>query len=194
MTLPVTQVTDHAAQVLEDQLGQFLGSPRLRELPEIIADEVQRVEDLLFELFDELLLDNAEGVQLDNIYGKITGVKRIDSESDGDYRAIIRIAILANNSDGHPDTVSQIVGGATGEDAQYEQVGRAHFEIHYEDSDTLSAIHLRRLGELLDRAAPLGVSWRVLEGSDSATEGSRFDEFRFNTARFGRVAAKSEDH
>jgi hypothetical protein len=195
MSLPISQVTDHVDTALAQQLGQFLASPRLRELTDIIVDEVQRLEDLIWEITNEILLDNAEGVQLDDVYGKIVGVIRLSGESDSDYRQIIRVAILANNSTGHPDVVARVVGQGTGLDVQYEQVGHAHFALHVESSGGISTTHWDRLSELLARAAPLGVSWRVLEGSASAAPGnSRYNSGRYNSAVYGRIVGKSEDH
>jgi hypothetical protein len=188
MSLPVTPVTDHVLTALGQLLGQFDNSPRLRALVEVIVDEVQRYEDLVDEVQTEILLDVAVGVQLDNIYGKIALVKRLATETDDDYRSIIKVAIRANNSDAHPDTVASVLGEGLGVSVQYEQVGEACFQLNYESGSAIDADVLERMEELLERAATTGVCWRVVEGSP--TVDSRYNSMRYNSGRYGRIVAQ----
>lgn len=92
-----SHVTDHETQALERLATQYADKDGVRALVSAGAGAVQTVEDVVWQLYTERLLDAAAGAQLDNL-GAIVGQDR-ESSTDDQYRARIRARILANRSD-----------------------------------------------------------------------------------------------
>lgn len=107
-----TQITDHDAQALARLAFQFESSTNLRAVISAGAASVQTAEDVLWALYNERLLDGAEGAQLDAI-GAVIGQAR-EAATDDQYRARLRGRILANRSDNSVETLLSIVRAVLG--------------------------------------------------------------------------------
>jgi hypothetical protein len=184
MTMPA-KITDHAAQAVGNLLSQFRNSARLQELISIFCAEIQSLENLYHELYDECTLDTAVGAQLD-IEGEIVGWPRMGL-SDDDYRAMIKVAIVINQTDGDIPTGTYIISQIVGLPVRYIQKGQAHAEFQWINSVALPQTKIDLLNSVMEKIVPSGVSWSLVEGIDDEvdpakqfdTTGAGFDEGRF---------------
>ncbi len=166
------KITDHAARALAFVLSQYDDSPRLRKLVEIVGDQIQVLEDVAWDVLSKRLLTNAVGVILDR-YGKIVQLDRLDS-TDDEYRSLLGVAIAANVSHGHPDTMAAVAAGCVGVPVRYIYDGPMNVDLEYETDSPMGAGHAARAADLITRSASGGVSWRLTEGSDIG-EAFRYD-------------------
>ena len=95
---------------VEDGLSKFtsrLDHEELKQFVTIFLERYQNVEDSLLILANQKSIDLAEGVWLDYI-GKLLNIPReyLDDEA---YRLKLRSRIVANNADGTPNKVIQLV-------------------------------------------------------------------------------------
>lgn len=160
MTMPA-KIIDHAAQAVGNLLSQFRNSARLQELITIFCAEIQSLENLYHELYDECTLETAVGVQLD-MEGKIVGWPRMGL-SDDDYRAMIKVAIVINQTDGDIPTGCYIVSQITGHPVRYIQRGRAHYSIGWRSAIPITQSIIDLLNEVMPKLSPAGVSWELIE-------------------------------
>lgn len=101
------KITDHAARSEALLVSQFADSEKLHTLVRIFVEQLQAVEDALYDLLVLRALDTAIGAQLDGI-GSIVGEPRY-ARNDFDYRAGLRFRIFVNTSTGTPDTIIRYV-------------------------------------------------------------------------------------
>lgn len=78
-----------------------------------LVDQIQEIEDVLFQLLLNRSIDTATGVQLDRV-GRIVGLRRAGSQSDSDYRELLLIQIQSNLSNGEINRFIQILKSFTG--------------------------------------------------------------------------------
>lgn len=175
MTRP-DPITDHQAQVVGNLLWQFRDSPKLVELVQIFAAEIQSLEDLYNDLIDDRYLDAAIGVQLDQ-YGKIVGWARQGFDDD-DYRRLLKIGIAANQTDAQIDEITyiiqQLIEPTTG-NIRYTQRGRAHYSLDWIIDPPTDPDWLRIVEAIMDKITAAGVSWEMTEGTDQTNPVFRFD-------------------
>lgn len=108
MPTEITKDTQHNEEGLALFIDRYKGKPRMAALLTIFMNQVQDLEDALFELITERTVDAAIGVQLD-ILGAIVGQPDRAGLSDDDYRTIIKARIKVNRSDGHADQMIEIL-------------------------------------------------------------------------------------
>ena len=120
---PLAQNVDHCDQALNARTADFRELPRFEELLRIVCEQVQEIEDALWQIASDSV-DTAEGVQLDG-FGSIVGAER-QGLSDDDYRALIRATIRANQSSGTAPDLYSIVTASTGIPA----AGQAEIEFY----------------------------------------------------------------
>lgn len=161
MTMP-SKITDHAAQAVGNLLSEFRNSDRLKELITIFAAEIQSLENLFHELYDECTLDTAVGVQLD-MEGKIVGWPRMGL-SDDDYRAMIKVAIVINQTDGDAITATYIISQIVGVAVHYRWCGMAHCSFEWEKTSNSSTEIQALIQSILDKILVAGVSAHCVEG------------------------------
>jgi hypothetical protein len=101
--MTLVKITDHADQALALLLSQFDESDRLRELLQILCDEIQRLENVAHDVLTKSLIDNAVGKILDE-YGPLVLTPR-GALTDDQYRALIRTTGAAHQSDAIPDPI-----------------------------------------------------------------------------------------
>lgn len=77
-----------------------------------LIDQVQELENVLFDLLNNRMLDAAEGAQLDKL-GSMLNESRKGSQSDSNYRTILGVKIKQNLSQGEPETLISILSALT---------------------------------------------------------------------------------
>jgi hypothetical protein len=188
MSSPVTQITDFVKRMREDKLGQFWGDEVTDEWIAAIATEIQRVEDLIFAMATNTLLDNATGEILDWL-GGTARVSRL-GRTDNDYRKIIQVAIAARDSDGGADDIIWIASQLVNADVRYIQEGALpHFRLEYYSDETLSDELLAEALFLIGIAVPPGVSWRLQ--ATEATDGAEYDVSTYGAGTYGTIIGTS---
>ena len=112
---PLAHNPDHVAQALAARLQDYVGLPRFQALIEILAGQVQEIEDALWQIAEDDV-DDAVGAQLEG-FGSIVGAERqgLDDET---YRALIRATIRANRSEGVTEDLYGIITAALADDSQ----------------------------------------------------------------------------
>lgn len=98
-------VTTHADDGVALLLAQFKDKPRLEALLRSYLDQVQEIEDALWQLFALRWIDTAEEQQLDDI-GELVGQPR-NGALDAAYRVYLKARIRVNYSDGR---IEQLIG------------------------------------------------------------------------------------
>lgn len=102
---PLSHNTEHILQGRARVIAQYVGKPRLDAMLCIYLDQVQLLEDALWQLATLRTIETGEGVQLDGI-GDIVGQER-QGLSDDDYKPLLRARVKANNSEGTaPDVIA----------------------------------------------------------------------------------------
>ena len=106
---------DHIALGLARLPYQFRDSTLLRTYLELLLESLQDREDVIVEIIRQKGVEHATGKQLD-IIGEHAGITRPVGLSDLNYRKLINLKILANNSDGSHADVAEVLKLALGSD------------------------------------------------------------------------------
>lgn len=157
----LARITNHVQAGLDLLLDQYKGKPRIAALLTSELEQVQELEDAIWDVIVGRLIDNAVGVQLDAL-GKIVGQKR-QGAGDEVFRARIRARIWANRSLGHPDDIIKVVQLASGladDEWTYTEVYPAGFLIELLGPIDPSIVPV--VAELVKVAKPPGVGFSVL--------------------------------
>jgi hypothetical protein len=146
------------------------------------VDQLQELEDTLFNMLDQLGLDAAEGEQLDRI-GTIVGLSRATGQSDDDYRALIRVQIQSNLSNGEIERLIAIVKAFTSSSiVKLTEVFPGEVNVHF-DGEVVNAAELINAA---DGAAAGGVRLLLFENPPAPVftfdgpPGTGFDEGAFS--------------
>jgi len=111
----VTKITDHAQAAKDRLLFQYKGKVNIEALLDSLGgQQIQDLEDILFDINSRLDIENSEGVQLDNI-GIIVGQPR-SGQDDITYRLFLRAKAGRNVSEGDIErvlSVWKIITGGT---------------------------------------------------------------------------------
>ena len=111
----IDQITDHAAQAKARLLFQYQGKANIEALLDSLGgQQIQDLEDILFDVNTRLDIDNSEGVQLNNI-GLIVGQPR-NGQDDITYRLFLKAKAGVNVSEGDIErvlSVWKIITGGT---------------------------------------------------------------------------------
>lgn len=102
------QIFDHAAQGLTRLLEQFKDQPRLTALARSYLNQIQKLENAIWEVIQIRGIDQSEGVNLDAI-GRLVGRPRLGL-GDVDYRVALRAQIRINRSSGSPEDMIVVTG------------------------------------------------------------------------------------
>lgn len=183
MTSPVDKITDYQQRLRDDMLSQLYGDPVHQAIADAISLEDQRFEDVAYDVLNKILLDNAVGDILD-IKGKLARVQRL-GRSDDDYRKIIKVAGAVSDSDGGAENIIWIASQLVDADVMYTNEGEANFVLQYFSDDALSDDLKAEAIDMITRAAPAGVSWRMIQGS--VTDPGQYDVDTFGAGTFGTV-------
>lgn len=162
---------EHRTAVVEEGLsrliGQHKGKPRLEAWIASYLEEVQELEDAIFETYTLRQLDNATGARLD-IVGNLVGQPRVDGDDDR-QRLYVKLRIRANRSRGRASDIIALAG------LLFEDLGFEYDEAYPRsmtvevfgppDIDHNLAIELMRLGKTAGVALNLIYSDESLDDS-----------------------------
>lgn len=100
--------SDHCPEGLSLLISQWKDKPRIAALLCAWLGRLQSAEDTVIAMIPGLRgVEDAEGVQLDLIGRVVLEGRR--SKTDDRYRDALRVRILANRSNGHPEELIEIV-------------------------------------------------------------------------------------
>lgn len=160
MSEELEAITDHVEAAKLLLIEQFKGKPNLENFIDAFTDQVQVIEDMLQDLWTARWLDNATGIQLDNL-GAIVGQAR-NGLSDTNYRIRIKMRIRLNFSSGLDDDIfdvlSLLLGAAP--DAHYTEYYPASFITYldtYQDTSTIEVI-----ASVISEARAAGVNGQLV--------------------------------
>lgn len=156
---------DHVANA-KLALTDSQDSQSSRDLLEIWVDQIQKLEDVFWDLYQDLQLPNAYGKTLDLIGTKI-GESR-QSFADQFYFRLLRARVLANNSDGTPDTLLRIARLLTGAlTLRYFELSGSGMRIEWIVLDGHTAAERARIASVMAIAKPLGMNLQLIEAMPS---------------------------
>jgi hypothetical protein len=168
----IEQFTDHEGRVSRF-IEQFKNKPDLESLLRTYLAQLQDVEDALFEIILERVLDNAVGVQLDTL-GEIVGQSR-GALTDPRYRIAIKARIAINLSHStSPDVIRVLL-------LLLEEFGEAFrlrdeppAQLRVEVIDSLQSVDPDLAHALLELADPAGVRLLFQYNIALATDADKF--------------------
>jgi len=100
--------TQHRQQARDLVIEQFKRSQRFNDWLGVYVDQIQDIEDALWDLYTKRGVDTAEGAQLD-VLGVIVGQPR-NGLDDTDYRTRIKVRIRLNRASGIADDIYDVFG------------------------------------------------------------------------------------
>lgn len=126
MTLDL--VTDHSDQAMSLVIDEHQGLPAFEAWVRSYVDEVQEVEQAIYDVAYYHLIDNATGVRLD-VLGRIVGQPR-RGQNDDTYRVYITARIAVNKSRGANSDIRRVAGVLWGpEGYSLRKTGTAAFAV-----------------------------------------------------------------
>jgi hypothetical protein len=131
-------ITDHEGIARDRLADQFNDKTRLLAVLDAFSEQVQAIEDALWDCIDGRTIQHATGATLDTL-GEMVGQPRSvdgpDATDDEAYRALIYGRIIVNTGYGTPETVYAFLRqvGATGAWISEIATATAHVEV----TDTL---------------------------------------------------------
>lgn len=169
-----TVIDDHTAQGLARLIEKYKDKSKLRALLSSYLNRIQEIEDLLWEIINEQLLDNAVGVQLD-IWGKLVKQPRV-SDDDDIYRLFIKAKIIILRSHGRTDDYIKVLFAILGEDFAFRvrDVYPHQVRIYLDDA---SPYDPNVIAQLLGKTRAATITLRLL-ASDSFASTNKF-RFRY---------------
>lgn len=124
---------------------------RLNQFVEVLAAEVQALEDAIFQLLTSRNINTAYGIQLDGL-GQIVGETRMGKGDDA-FRFAILVRIAKNNGSGTPKQMISFLKLLTGATLiDYAEVYPAKVNFFIEDGDDPPGLQ-----GFMQSAAPAGV-------------------------------------
>ena len=155
----LTQQTDHVGDGVDRLLEQFKDRPRIVALLTAYLNQVQDLEDVLWELFLDRWISTAVGEQL-NVIGRVVGEKRQGSLDD-EYRAFLRARIRANRSVGLLAELVKIVALIQNDNLQVLAREYDPAAVRLEPVGA-TVVDARRVARILTSAKPGGVALRYV--------------------------------
>lgn len=171
--MTISKVTDHAEAARLLTKGRWRDKDRMQALVKILADEVQLLENVTWDVLQSSLLGNAEGAILDE-YGDMFDEPR-GALVDADYRRVLGVIMGAHQSDATAPETIYLFAQLADATVRYIQQGRASFSISYDtDNPALEKPDWReRLQRIAEILRPVCVSMSVVEG-DTSDSGNPF--------------------
>lgn len=171
-------------------LPEFLkDSQRINDIINAILPEIQELHDAQFDVYSKINLNDAVGLQLDDIFGEILDLARTQSQTDEDYRTALKARISSFARSGEISVLKQAARDLTGAtDVSLLEVFTMTLLMHiyvgaFEDipnaqfiSDTLGT--LKQAGVFLDVGMSLASS--EFKFSESLTGGEVGEGFSEN--------------
>jgi hypothetical protein len=170
--MTLSKKTTHVSEAILNLIAKFTDQPNFQAMITALVNQVQEVENALFELIDERTLDTAVGVQLDGI-GSILGEDR-EGKSDSDYRTALRARILLNIGSGTPEEliemVSLLTGSKNNELTEYHPAALTIFVL-----GALTFTEASNVNAALQSGKPAGVLAHLIYGESPTAELFQYD-------------------
>lgn len=181
--MALSAVVDHIVRMLDNRIEEFRSAVRFSSLVSLFGQQIQDIEDGLYQLITDRTLDTAEGAQLDGI-GQLVGEDRA-GRTDAPYRLALRTRIALNLSQGTAeDLIAVALAISGGTQAELEEYFPAAFEIRVLDP-VPSGTDPGTIGAFVNSAKPAGVgATTVIHVSPpfQFDTGSGFDEGKYAVA------------
>lgn len=168
-------IPDHLQQALDTWLSQDRSRPRLLALLRVVCEQIQGLEDHLWDTYVSTPITAASGEGLD-LWGRLLGEPR-EGATDYDYRRFLSARLLVLRSNGRIDELITIAATLAAGDAHYTTAYPAGFQLAIEVTAPLDAEVAARLVRALRAAKPGGVGLGVVE--------RRAGFFRFDSPDLG---------
>lgn len=133
--MKITEKNNHATEALAQLFEQFIGKSNIEALLSSFLPEIQELEEVLYSLFDERILDTAVGAQLDVLGRLVQEPRRTDI--DEDYRKYIKGRIAANRSQGKIGDLINIMDLISEDDAINWLQEKYPASVHPEPQDAI---------------------------------------------------------
>lgn len=127
--MAIIKKTTHNTEALARLLEQDKDKTKIENLLALVlAPQIQDLENAIFQILTDTVLDVAVGVQLDN-FGTIVDQAR-NGQNDTDYRQTLRAKTLLNNAQGTLEEIIILIDLLTGGGLEIEIVEDfpAHFD------------------------------------------------------------------
>lgn len=159
----------HAERLIRLLRAQDQGQPRILAIARGWGAGLQVMEDTSFDLLASLVLESAEGAQLD-LWGGIVGEDR-GPLGDADYRRMISARILVNRCTATPDELIRIYALISGGAARYlmqDALGQPFYLLQATAPELPAPPLRRRYARTLGAIRPAGVAAHALIGTPSS--------------------------
>lgn len=104
--MSVDQITNHFDQAIARLLTQYAEAQNIQNLISVYTTQIQELENIIYDMFLNRMIDTAVGQQLDNL-GEIVGQPRLGFD-DETYRVLLKFRIGVNVSQGTIEEVIQL--------------------------------------------------------------------------------------
>jgi hypothetical protein len=152
----LTKITTHVSQGLELLLQQFVGKTNLAGLLTIFLNQVQHVEDAVWDVLDRIPYQNADGLTLDNI-GALAGESRF-GRSDNDYREAIVLRMALNIASGTFNDMINLLTLFGGTRISVEEYGVASVQV-FTDAFGSYVEPLKQIRKIVGAGVQVNVTW-----------------------------------
>lgn len=105
--MAISYKSTHVSEAIGNLITYFRDKPNWMAFVTALCGEIQTIEDVLWDMYNALDIDQAEGDQLDNL-GVKAGEPRY-GRGDDDYRLAIRVRIAVNISRGTPEDIMNVL-------------------------------------------------------------------------------------
>lgn len=170
------RITLHTPLALSRLIERWKNQPNLRGLLSTYTDQLQLLENVLWDVIIKRYLDFAADAQLDTL-GKIVGEPR-NGLGDPAYRVRVRVRILINRSFGTAPDIINVLRTADPAPFHYVRYGTAAFQINYDAPPALATAG--QLSRFIRQARPAGVRASIVVPSDLA-RGARWGSVHSTT-------------
>lgn len=170
-------ITLHTPLALSRLIERWRGKPNLAAILASYTDQLQLLENVLWDIVTMRLPDYAGTAQLD-VIGKIVGEPR-QGQNNAQYRARIKVQIRINQSFGTPKDVIEVLQLLDPATFTYTEKGTAYFEITYLERPTGAAL-AQQIPKIISQTRAAGIGATVTIPSDDL-QGARFGTTRNGT-------------
>jgi hypothetical protein len=132
-------------------------SPNFTALYKILVDQVQELHEAQKKVYSTVNIFEAEGTQLDNVFGNLLNVKREIGESDDDYRSRLLAETAKLSQSGQIVVMKNLFRDlVTGSTVSLFEQQSASFSMQAETEKTFTTAQLERIRATLANAKQAG--------------------------------------
>lgn len=171
---------DNYVELAQSRLIQlYKESKTNNDLLKNLVEPIQELENEMFKLYGLKSISDGIGYQLD-VIGKILDVERL-GRTDDEYRTVLYIQTLINNSGGEPESIINIIKLLVEPDKMnYTELYPANYQLHIQTDK-----FIENLRDFLQSISPAGVGDIILTQSTSDNplqlEDVRYDAYDYST-------------